>query len=93
MPLEQAQWARRIIENYPSRALRQEQEGRVQFTVTVGTNGRVNACRITKSSGFPILDDAACRGMERYARFEPALDRSGNPVEGSWSTAVVYAIN
>src|SRR5690606_8765500 len=69
-----AGWSRRIQENYPTRAVRDEIEGRVGVRVTIGPNGRVSACSVTSSSGSSILDDAACSGMERYARFNPALD-------------------
>ncbi len=91
-PDGQARWQRRIIENYPSRALRREIEGTVGVSVTVNADGRVAACRVTRSAD-PILDEAACDDMTRYARFEPALDDAGNPTTGSWSTNIVYQIN
>jgi protein TonB len=91
-PDGQERWQRRIIENYPSRALRREIEGTVGVSVTVGADGRVSACRVTRSAD-PILDEAACADMTRYARFEPALDAAGNPTTGSWSTNIVYQIN
>jgi protein TonB len=31
--------------------------------------------------------------MERYARFEPALDDEGNPTNGSYSTRITYRLN
>ncbi len=92
-PKGQGRWARRIQENYPSRALREEIEGTVGVTVTIGANGRVSGCRVSRSSGSGILDDAACKGMERYARFDPALDAAGNPTTGSYSTAITYRLN
>jgi len=92
-PKGQARWARRIQENYPSRALREEVEGTVGVSVTVGANGRVSGCRVTRSSGSSVLDDAACKGMQRYARFNEALDDAGNPTSGSYSTAIVYRLN
>jgi len=91
-PRNQSRWVRRIIEDYPSRALRQEEEGTVGVRVTVGTNGKVSACSVTSSSGSSILDEAACRSMQRYARFEPALNDAGNPISGSWSTRITYQI-
>ncbi len=88
-----AGWSRRIQENYPTRAVRDEIEGRVGVRVTVGPNGRVSACSVTSSSGSSILDDAACEGMQRYARFNPALDAAGNETSGSYSTTIVYDLN
>ena len=86
-------WARRIQENYPSRALREEVEGTVGVTVTVTVKGRATNCQVTASSGSSILDRAACRGMERYARFNPALDRDGNETTGRYSTRITYRLN
>jgi len=61
--------------------------------VTVNAEGRVEACSVASSSGSSVLDDAACQGMERYARFDPALNDAGDPVSASWSTTIVYQLN
>ncbi|WFL78793.1 TonB family protein [Altererythrobacter arenosus] len=92
-PKGQGRWAARIQENYPSRALREEIQGTVGVTVTVGTDGRVAGCRVSRSSGSSILDEAACQGMQRYARFDPALDAAGNAIQDSYSTAITYRLN
>lgn len=92
-PDGQARWASRIQQNYPSRAVRDGTEGTVGVSVTVGADGRVSACSVTSSSGSSILDQAACNGMERYARFDPALNDAGNPISASWSTRIVYRLN
>ncbi|MDY7097909.1 MAG: energy transducer TonB [Pseudomonadota bacterium] len=86
-------WSRRIQENYPSRALREEIEGNVGVSVTVGANGRVSGCRVVRSSGSSILDEAACKGMQRYARFNEALDAAGNPTTDTYSTTITYRLN
>jgi protein TonB len=86
-------WASRIQENYPARALREEIEGTVGVRVTVTPDGRATGCSVTASSGSDILDAAACAGMERYARFDPALDNAGNPTNGSYSTRITYKLN
>jgi protein TonB len=92
-PNNQASWARRIQENYPARAIRDETEGRVGVRVSIGANGRVSSCTVTSSSGSRILDDAACDGMQRYARYNPALDDGGDATEGSASTTIVYQLS
>ena len=56
-------------------------------------NGRATSCSVTASSGSSILDQAACTGMERYARFEPALDDAGNPTTGAYATRITYRLN
>jgi protein TonB len=49
--------------------------------LTVGTDGRVTACRVHQPSGDPEADAVTCKlALERF-RFNPALDRNGAPVE------------
>lgn len=91
-PKGQSGWAARIQANYPAKAAREEREGRVGVRVQIGSDGRVTACSVTSSSGSPDLDAAACDGMTRYARYNPALDDAGNPTSGSSSTAIVYQL-
>ena len=86
-------WAARIQDNYPARALREETEGTVGVRVTVTTDGRTTGCSVTASSGSPILDQAACAGMERYARFDPALNAAGDPVTDTYTTRITYRLN
>ncbi|WP_295441242.1 TonB family protein [Sphingorhabdus sp. EL138] len=92
-PIGQSRWASRIIGSYPSRALRDQIEGVVTVSLSVGESGRVVSCEVSSSSGSAILDQAACEGMQRLARFKPALDRSGNSIVSSWSTRVVFKLN
>lgn len=91
-PKNQGSWAARIQENYPTRAFREERQGRVGVRVTIGADGRVTGCSVTSSSGSPDLDSAACDGMMRYARYNPATDGEGRPTTGSASTAIVYRL-
>ena len=92
-PDGQGRWAARIQENYPARAIRDEVEGSVGVRVTISPQGRVTACSVTSSSGSSVLDEAACDGMTRYARYNPALDDAGNPTTGSASTRIVYQLD
>lgn len=92
-PKGMGSWAARIQANYPSRAAREEREGRVGVRVAIGPDGRVTSCSVSSSSGSPDLDEAACDGMTRYARFNPAQDSAGNPIADSYSTAIVYRLN
>lgn len=91
-PDGQSRWAARISNNYPSRAVRQEIEGNVGVSVVIGADGRVTSCSVSNSSGSDILDEAACDGMQRYARYTPALDDAGNPTTGRNSMTIVYQL-
>ena len=91
-PRNLQRWANRIAENYPASALRQELEGIVGVTVVVNSVGRVSNCSVFESSGHQVLDDAACKGMVRYARFNPALNNNGDPIESLYSIKFTYEI-
>lgn len=56
----------------------------VSFRVLIGRDGRIRECRIARSSGIPILDDATCAAARRRLRYTPARDTAGRAVEG-WS--------
>lgn len=79
--------------DYPSRALREEREGRAQFRLTVGPDGRVAECSIVSSSGHPDLDTATCSILTRRARFYPALDAEGTPTSGTYSNHLTWRID
>lgn len=54
--------------------------GRVGMVFTVGTNGRVTSCTVTRSSGVPELDALTCRLIQERFRYRPSTDRYGRPV-------------
>jgi len=56
---------------YPSEARSQRQEGVVLLSVQVGPDGRVQGITLKRSSGFPLLDQAAISGVKIWT-FEPA---------------------
>ena len=78
--------------DYPSAALQQEREGITTFTVAVGTDGRVEGCSVTGSSGHIDLDTATCTVVSRRARFQPATDDDGNTIRGEYTNRVRWQI-
>lgn len=78
--------------DYPSRALTRGWQGDVGYVLAVNAAGQVESCRITASSGHDVLDTAACRMIERRARFDPATDNSGARVVGTWRGTVSWTI-
>jgi TonB family protein len=78
--------------DYPSLALSQERYGTTGFRLYIGKNGIVENCEITLSSGHADLDATTCRVVAVRARFSPALDKKGNPTEGTYSNRVRWQI-
>lgn len=66
--------------DYPPNLGRAGIGGRVSVQITVGTNGAVTSCRVTRSSGNAQLDSLTCRLIEQRYRFRPSTDRYGRPI-------------
>lgn len=79
-------------DDYPARALRSEAEGVAGYRLIVGTNGRVSACEVTRSTGNSLLDEATCKFITRRARFEAATDETGAKAVGSYTGTVKWDI-
>jgi len=79
-------------DDYPGVPLRKHIEGVSGYRLVIGTNGRVNACDITRSSGNRQLDEATCKLITRRARFDPATDGSGAEVVGNFTGTVRWQI-
>jgi protein TonB len=65
--------------DYPRRLREAGIGGTVEFEFTVGVNGRVAGCRITRSSGVVELDLLTCRLVQQRFRYRPSTDRYGRP--------------
>ena len=79
-------------DDYPASALRANEEGTSSITWTINTEGRVENCHVTHSSGHSDLDEAACRAITRRGRYTPAKDQNGNPISQTQSRNVVWRI-
>lgn len=73
-------------EDYPASAQAAGAEGTVQAVLTIGSDGRVSGCSISRSSGNTALDAATCNILRRRAKFTPARDSNGNPTSDTIST-------
>jgi periplasmic protein TonB len=80
------------IADYPPSALREREQGRPGFRLTVGPDGRVTGCVILVSSGSPALDSTTCRVLRNRARFTPAVDSNGRPVEDLYWGEIAWRI-
>lgn len=75
--------------DYPSRALRRAEDGIASIAVTVSTEGKPTACKVTESSGSEELDRTTCQLYLRRARFTPPATETGNV----FRTAVWWNVN
>lgn len=75
---------------YPEAARRRGEQGAVLLELAIGTDGRVMAVQVVRSSGSPILDEAARRAALDW-RFRPAR-QDGVPVPATARTTVHFRL-
>ena len=79
-------------DDYPADAIRNEEQGTVSYRATVGTDGRVSRCEIVVTSGSISLDTATCQIIQRRARFSPARDQQGAPVDDHFDGRIRWVL-
>ncbi len=84
--------SRRIIDNYPRKALNRGEQGIMRMRVMVDEVGAVTNCVIDKATLTQSLESPACKAMYS-ATFEPALDNNGKPMESFYITGIKYQIS
>lgn len=70
--------------NYPEAAKERKLYGQLQLTVAIRADGSVEKIELNRSSGHPVLDDAARRIVELaapYAQFPPDVRRDTDIIE------------
>ena len=77
---------------YPTAALRAEEQGTVRVRLSVDTGGRVSDCAVILSSGSNSLDAETCRVFSRRARYRPATDAGGRPVTGTNEQSISWRL-
>jgi periplasmic protein TonB len=78
--------------DYPTRDIREGNEGTALFKLTLTAQGAVSGCEITRSSGHPGLDAATCDRLMARARFAPARDAQGQATTGSYTGKITWVI-
>ncbi len=76
----EAKILKQVQPEYPEAAKKMGLKGMVIVRVLVDKNGRVIDARVLKSSGYPILDEAALMASKEFI-FEPVRDEQGKPIE------------
>lgn len=95
---ELSRWAMPVTEpgkwlkssDYPRDMLAKSQPGIVRFRLSVGADGVPTACHIQRSTNSEGFDDAVCKGVMRRARFDPALDKDGQPLASYYVNSVRF---
>ncbi len=79
-------------EDYPSNAVRNEEQGTTRFRLAVGPDGKVKECTITGSSGSSALDSTTCKLMKQRAKFTPAKNNRGELTSDTVTSAIRWVL-
>jgi periplasmic protein TonB len=75
---------------YPPEAARRHQQGVVTLMLYINGSGTLDKVEIVKSSGFPLLDEAAIKEMKQ-SQFQPAMD-GAIPIRSRAQASVTYRL-
>ncbi|MDR0533457.1 MAG: energy transducer TonB [Verrucomicrobiales bacterium] len=76
--------------SYPTSARERSQEGRVLLRVSIGVDGAVSGIKVQRTSGYPVLDDAALAAVRKWV-FSPATI-GGVKVEDTIDLPIVFSL-
>ena len=76
--------------HYPRRARRNGEEGEVLISFMIGQTGDISLIRVSRSSGYENLDQAAVKTIARVSPLQPLPDELGM---ASWELAVPIAFD
>lgn len=77
--------------DYPRVAVQLQEQGTTPIKYLVKEDGSVGDCTVIRSSGKPLLDDAACAMVKRRWKFKPAI-QDGKPVAEFLTAEVVFKL-
>ncbi len=92
---EPSRWVSGLIRDsdYPKAAYDAKIGGTVHLRFTVGVNGRITDCAVTRSSGNADLDAATCRLLMARSKYKPARDPWGRKVPDVWTGEHVWSLS
>jgi len=80
-------------DDYPVAAAEANAQGSTAVRLTIGTDGWVTACSVTRSSGTRALDNATCSVLRARARYSAARDQNGQPVADSQNATITWRLS
>lgn len=75
---------------YPMQARKRRQQGMVLVNITVEPNGKTSHVSIARSSGFPLLDNAALKAVKKWELFPHEINHQ--PVRATFQVPVEFEL-
>ncbi len=79
-------------DDYPLDAKRAGLQGRVTARMAIDRKGMPYRCWVVRGSGSNSLDATTCYILQSKARFAPALDPAGKPIEWTWQVSMRWLL-
>lgn len=89
---DQGRSASRMLQEYPVKMLREGKSAMVDIRLIVDEAGKPVDCKARDNGQDDSFTETTCDNLMQYARFDPALDATGNPVKAYWATTVIFRL-
>jgi hypothetical protein len=63
----------------------------LELRLKIDAEGKVADCVVQSSPGSPVFGSKNCDSFRRFARFKPALDAQGRPIDGYLQLSITFA--
>jgi hypothetical protein len=77
---------------YPPKMLARRLPGIVNVRLNVDESGAVSGCHIQMELSDPAFESATCNTLLKALKFDPALDKNGNPIASYWINRVYFRL-
>ena len=85
-------WARKVQQGYPVRAIYSRWDGVVNTRLVISPKGRVEHCHVVTQMTAKVLRDHACQQLVKHARFKPAKNADGQAIAGLYLASIRYVM-
>ena len=77
---------------YPRGSVARGEQGSVHYRVTIDRGGRPLDCVVTRSSGYPRLDNRTCLAVINHTRFVLPPNPGGSPIKPTYEGQVDWRL-
>lgn len=81
---------RSVMSVYPAKAEANGKVASMTIRVMIDPTGKPTSCVVIAKTDSREFGNTACRQVMKVAKFEPALDADGKPVESYWTSGIRY---
>lgn len=92
VPINFSEMAREVSARYPRSMLSRGRQAILRIRMDVSAEGRATGCHHQISYNDDPFEEISCALLLEHARFSPALDVAGNPINSYYVLSVIYVM-